>query len=81
MPTHPFTGKGSFHAKLLSSHSSRVGFEIEKVLSRATTVQPEHKALASSGCLYCVGDAEAKVEVFERNPEPWQHPQEREECV
>ena len=41
--------------------------------------QPEHKALASSGCLYYVG--EAKVEVFERNPEAWQHPQEREECV
>ena len=43
--------------------------------------QPEHKALVSSGCLYCVGDAEANVEVFERNPEAWQHPQEREECV
>ena len=43
--------------------------------------QPEHKALSSSGCLYCVGDAETKVEVFERNPEEWQHPQEKEECV
>ena len=42
--------------------------------------QPECKALASSGCLYCVGDAEAKVEVFERNREARQHPQEREEC-
>ena len=43
--------------------------------------QPEHKALASSGCLYCVGDVEAKVEVFEIIPEAWQHPQETEECV
>ena len=39
--------------------------------------QTEYKSLASSGCLYYVEDAEAKVEVFERNPEAWQHPQER----
>ena len=31
--------------------------------------------------VYCVGDAEAKVEVFARNSDVWQHPQEREECV
>ena len=30
---------------------------------------------------YCVGDAEVKVENFERNQEAGQHPQEREECV
>ena len=44
--------------------------------------QPEYKSLEFNGCLHCVEDAEAKAEVFERNPEAWQHPQEREEeCV
>ena len=39
--------------------------------------QPEHKAIASSGCSFC----ETKVKVFKRNAEAWQQPQEREECV
>ena len=43
--------------------------------------QREYKSLASNGCLHCVGDAEAKVEVFERNQEARQYPHEREECV
>ena len=88
MSAHYFKGECSFQM-LLSSHSSRVGFEIKKVLCRATSIencmksiqirdkpyhkkeQPEYKSFVSSGCLYCVGIAKARVEVFERNPGAW----------
>ena len=74
-----------------------MGFEIEKALFRATTVENCMKSMQirdlagpSKICHITRGSDQDTnplhlvfvcLEVFERNLETWQHPQEREECV